>query len=189
MKKTNKREEIHQHILEMDSPIICEVGVRFGDHLTHLLTPNVSLAFGVDIWRNTGNVGQNDNEYSQDELDKQYELVVDKFKDDNRVRLIRDFSTEASKKFSDEYFDFVYLDADHTYEGVMEDLISWWPKVKKGGILSGHDYIDGDTTIRLGHSVRFGVVDAVTEFLEKNNIPKENFYFDNEMYANYFILK
>jgi cephalosporin hydroxylase len=189
MLKIKNREEIKSIISEIDSPIICEVGVRFGDHLSYLLTSNVKLAYGVDIWKNTENVGQNDSLYSQEELDLQYSNVLERFKNDKRVKIIRDFSVSTSKTFEDEYFDFVYLDADHTYNSVMDDLESWWPKVKVGGILSGHDYIDGDTTIRLGHSVRFGVVEAVRDFRIKYSIPDEKFYVTEELYGNFFIIK
>jgi len=37
-------------------------------------------------------------------------------------------------------FDFVFIDADHTYESVKKDILAWYPKVKKGGIIAGHNY-------------------------------------------------
>ena len=37
--------------------------------------------------------------------------------------------------------DFVYIDARHDYKGAMEDIKAWWPKLKKGGLLSGHDFL------------------------------------------------
>ena len=47
------------------------------------------------------------------------------------------------KNYPDEYFDIVYIDASHEYECVKEDIISWLPKVKIGGILCGDDYCVG----------------------------------------------
>jgi len=47
---------------------------------------------------------------------------------------------EAVKLFPDEYFDFVFIDAFHSYEAVRDDIIHWLPKVKPGGVLAGHDY-------------------------------------------------
>lgn len=85
--------------------------------------------------------------------------------------------------FEDDYFDFIYIDADHTYEAVKSDLESWYPKLKKGGIMSGHDYVEVTT------SVPFGVVQAVNEFLKKNNISNESFFLTSEQYASYFIIK
>ena len=53
-------------------------------------------------------------------------------------------SAEAARLYEDEYFDYVYLDGDHTFNGVWEDLVAWKDKVKKGGFLSGHDYDKND---------------------------------------------
>jgi predicted O-methyltransferase YrrM len=60
----------------------------------------------------------------------------------------------AAEQFADNSVDFVFIDADHTYESVKKDIVSWLPKVKPSGIISGHDYL-------CGH----GVADAVKEIL------------------------
>jgi beta-1,4-mannosyl-glycoprotein beta-1,4-N-acetylglucosaminyltransferase len=49
-------------------------------------------------------------------------------------------SVEAAKTYDDNSLDFVFIDADHSYESVKEDIIAWYPKIKPGGIISGHDY-------------------------------------------------
>lgn len=49
-------------------------------------------------------------------------------------------SVEAAQQVADESCDFVFVDAAHEYEPVIADLAAWWPKVKKGGIIAGHDY-------------------------------------------------
>ena len=46
--------------------------------------------------------------------------------------------------FEDESLDFIYIDANHAYDFVVEDINLWFPKLKKGGIFSGHDYLDMD---------------------------------------------
>jgi hypothetical protein len=74
-----------------------------------------------------------------------------------RVSLMLMSSVEASKFFPFEYFDYVYIDANHSYESVKEDLINWYPKTK---LLAGHDY---------GGSHK-GVVQAVDEFVSNNNL-------------------
>lgn len=57
------------------------------------------------------------------------------------VTLIRKFSVEAAKDFEDDSLDFVYIDGNHRFEYVVEDLAAWSRKVRHGGIISGHDFI------------------------------------------------
>lgn len=49
-------------------------------------------------------------------------------------------STDAAKLFDDQSIDFVFIDANHTYEFVTKDLQTWYPKVKVGGFIGGHDF-------------------------------------------------
>jgi hypothetical protein len=69
-------------------------------------------------------------------------------------------SVGASKKFADGYFDYVYIDGDHSYEGVKRDIEAWYPKVKKNGILAGHDYIN----------FKIGLRKAVDEFVKSKGL-------------------
>ena len=57
-----------------------------------------------------------------------------------RVTYMREMSHSAISKFHDHSLDFVYLDGDHRQEQFKRDLHLWFPKVKKGGILAGHDF-------------------------------------------------
>ena len=61
----------------------------------------------------------------------------------DRSIIIRAKSGEAVELFKDGQLDFVYLDAQHHYEAIKEDIALWWPKVRWGGLLAGHDYLDG----------------------------------------------
>ena len=73
----------------------------------------------------------------------------------NLINPIRADSVSASKMYAEECLDAVFIDADHRYESVKADILAWMPKVKKGGILAGHDYVDGHN----------GVIKAVNETL------------------------
>lgn len=55
-------------------------------------------------------------------------------------------SVDAAKKFKDESLDFVFIDAGHEYDAVKEDILAWFPKVKPGGILAGHDLYPTEPT-------------------------------------------
>jgi predicted O-methyltransferase YrrM len=59
----------------------------------------------------------------------------------DNLQLLVSLSEDAVKSFDDETFDVVYIDADHSYESVKRDIASWRPKVKRGGVLCGHDYV------------------------------------------------
>ena len=55
------------------------------------------------------------------------------------VELVYDTSTNFAKTIEDESLDFVFVDGDHSYEATLADIQNYWPKVKKGGLFSGHD--------------------------------------------------
>jgi predicted TIM-barrel fold metal-dependent hydrolase len=50
------------------------------------------------------------------------------------------FSHEIAALYPDRFFDYVWIDAAHDYENVKRDIESWYPKLKSGGVLFGHDY-------------------------------------------------
>lgn len=75
------------------------------------------------------------------------------------VTPIKMTSQDAAQLFGDESFEFIFLDAEHHYEDVLNDLKNWWPKLKKGGVMAGHDF-NGT-----------GVQKAVVEFFNSLNIP------------------
>lgn len=146
--------------------IIAELGVRDGINFMRMIEHKPSFAVGVDVWRDTGNMGQNDLAYPQDRLDKQYHDVIEKTIEHPNVKILREFTHEAVKHFPDEFFDLVYIDADHSYAGASRDIEDWWPKVISGGFFLGDDYRSHKT--RTG--VRFGVRKAVWEHCEKHNV-------------------
>ena len=57
-----------------------------------------------------------------------------------KFKHVNELSIEAASLFSDEYFDWIYIDALHTYEGVRDDIQYYWPKLQQGGLFSGHDF-------------------------------------------------
>ncbi len=63
-----------------------------------------------------------------------------------RIDLKRMTTTEAAKQVPDHSLDFVFVDADHSYEGCLADIVNWTPKVRPSGIIAGHDY--GWATVR-----------------------------------------
>jgi hypothetical protein len=63
-----------------------------------------------------------------------------------RVSLMRAYSTQAASSFEDAFFDWIFIDAKHTETDVTADLNAWYPKLRKGGLLTGDDYGDATNT-------------------------------------------
>lgn len=78
------------------------------------------------------------------EMDKMFEdaekLFIARTKDVKNIIKIRKSSVEAAKDFEDMSLDAVYIDAEHDFESVRADIKAWRPKLKFGGVLSGHDF-------------------------------------------------
>lgn len=82
-----------------------------------------------------------------------------------QVQIHKKLSTEAASDFSVNYFDWIYIDTDHSYETTRDELRLYAPKVKQKGIIAGHDYIKGNWIT----GYRYGVIEAVHEFCVEND--------------------
>ena len=152
-----------------EKPLIgAEIGVASGKHAKQILNfLNIKQLVLVDPWKVYSDDWQVDNT-SPKGLDKfddtfhenNYKKTVKKFSNNPKVKIIRDYSVNAAKMFDDKYFDFVYLDGDHSYEGVKKDLDSWYPKLKKFGVMCGDDY----------GNMHLPVIEAVSEFVYEHKL-------------------
>ena len=136
-----------------------EVGVERGEFSERLLVSNPHLTLhSIDAWQS--HKGYRDH-VSQEKLDGFYEATVARLRDvaGDRSIIHRGFSTDVAKEFADASLDFVYIDANHDLPNTIADIHAWSPKVRRGGILAGHDYIRRKTRSRT--SAECHVVDAV----------------------------
>lgn len=142
-------------LLEMlpNGGVAAEVGVAQGDFSQLILDIcQPSRLHLIDYW------GSSTPHYG----DAGYRHVVKRFGEQisgGQVVLLRGWSWEMLARLPDESLDWVYIDADHSYDSVKKDLLAAKPKIRPHGILSGHDYIKWNSQTR-----RFGVVEAVNEF-------------------------
>ena len=114
-----------------------EIGVAGGDNVRHIIQLlNLSEFHLVDIWEDYEMRGRIEQRYS-----KQYETVKTNFASYKNIHIHKAASVDKAKEFPDNYFDFVYIDANHTR--VQEDIAAWLPKIKSGGTIGGHDYTSG----------------------------------------------
>jgi len=114
-----------------------EIGVEQGEFSETLCKNYPELVlYCVDPWK--AYAGYRDHVY-QDKLDRFYLATKERlFK--YGCRLVREFSMDAVKNFDNETFDFVYIDGNHNFQNCTNDICEWTKKVKRGGIIAGHDY-------------------------------------------------
>jgi hypothetical protein len=144
-----------------------EVGVFQGEFSEHLLsTWECSRLTSIDPWREFPAAEYVDTcNFSQEVHDQNHAVTVARLaRFADRSRVMKTTSADAATCFEDGSLDFVYLDAQHHYEAVRDDIALWFPKVKRGGVIGGHDYLDG----RLPSGL-YGVKTAVFEFVRSHN--------------------
>ncbi len=145
---------------------IAEIGVFQGLSLSYILEScrkNQNRVFAIDRWLvnhrfREQKINTKSLEYWQiawDEgvpIDEEgkvrdfsgvFERNLQKMGFEDIVELLKLPSDEASRKFEDDFFDFVFIDGRHAFEFVKNDIESWYPKVKDGGLIGGHDYTGG----------------------------------------------
>lgn len=121
-----------------------EIGVDKAGFSVHILSKTKIEKYScIDTWQD--NFGSDCIPgYYDKNGNKRYEEAsknLDLYK--NRCTMLRMTSMEASNTIQDNTLDFVYIDGDHSLEGIIFDLYAWVPKVRIGGMVSGHDYKDG----------------------------------------------
>jgi predicted O-methyltransferase YrrM len=149
------RVELARHFNSLGFKKGAEIGVSEGDFSEVLLTeiPKLCL-YCIDIW----------------ESKERFNKAVEKLKRYD-ARFLRGKSMDMISKIADNSLDFVFIDADHRFDYVMEDIIGWSRKVKPGGIISGHDYynfhesgvIESVRTYTSIHKLKFELTGIIPE--------------------------
>ena len=97
-----------------------------------------------------------------------YDTYLDRTSPYSNIQTLTMTSDAAAEILNEDMFDFIYIDGLHTYDGVKTDIINYLPKLKKGGVIGGHDYSNV-----IPHLV--GVYDAVNEmFGAPDKVYKDN---------------
>lgn len=171
------RQELYKLFAKLGFIKGCEVGVEKGKNAQTMFEciPNLKL-YAVDPYRQHARLSNQAASYlrlwNDQYLDKVKRQALGRLKDKNAV-FIEKFSEDAARDILDDSLDFVYIDGDHSYDSVMQDIILWGRKVRIGGIISGHDYLyDNNKEGR-----RAKVTYAVNDYTRVHNIP---FYITSE---------
>lgn len=142
--KDMNREGLYQLFAKLGYRVGCEVGLEKGKNAVTMYDniPGLKL-YGVDSYRQHPQASYvyhaEIRHWNQDYLNRVKAQAEGRMKGRNFV-LLEDFSEDAAKKVEDNSLDFVYIDADHSYDMVMLDILLWGRKIRKGGVISGHDY-------------------------------------------------
>lgn len=155
------RNDMVRHYLQ-PGMVGAELGVFRGDFSEVILQTSPERLDLVDIF--TGmmmSADHNGNNMVTVNLDDEFIRIQKKYESNKQVRVIRSDSVSYLSELHEGELDFVYIDADHSYNGVRLDLFASLRKIKPGGYIMGHDY-----------TPQFpGVVRAVDEFCEKIRTP------------------
>lgn len=156
-------------ILKHKTKKMIEIGVWKG-HFTKRILGNPKVAktmkeyWAVDTWEVLDPIHGRLSRVDQEKWDDVYRYCCNLMMYFPQLKIMKMKSLEAIKIFPKGYFDLVYVDASHQYEDVLEDIKAWLPKVRKGGLMTGHDY---------NHPTRgdlAGVTRAVDEIFGKGKV-------------------
>jgi phage-related protein len=174
--------DLIKHFAELGFTTGAEIGVAEGYLSEEMFKaiPNLKL-YCVDIWTPyrgnqwSGSTARNEHHFkaASERLSK-YNAIV-----------MREMSMDAVKKFANGSLDFVYIDANHAFDYVIQDLIEWSKKVRVGGIISGDDYYDfrkagvipAVNAYTKAHEIKFNLTDPCSNKIkDREGFEQPSFY-------------
>lgn len=148
------RNDLAEYFAEQNFNVGAEIGVASGNYSSILCQANPNLKlYCIDLWGPGSS--RNEARYTREFAQAKAALA------DFNAEMIQKPSVEAAKDFEPGSLDFVYIDAAHTFDNVMRDIIEWGGKVRRGGIVAGHDYCNSKNN---------GVKDAVLMWAKWHNL-------------------
>lgn len=147
-----------EHLLELfpKESVVAEIGVAFGDFTAEIMArTHPARLHLVDSW-------------GTERYQQGLRQIEEKFKPEiasGVVKINQGWSTKVLETFPDDYFDWVYIDTDHSYKTTKNELLLAAAKVKPEGRISGHDFTSGNVVT----PVPYGVIEACNEFCMKQN--------------------
>lgn len=138
--------------------IAAEIGVHRGENALDLLRlTNPKELILIDVWMGSEINPSYYDPFPREEHERIYQELLIKLKG-KPAKVIRKKSLEALAEFPDKHFNWVYLDAEHSYEAVSSELKAIEPKIVDNGIILGHDFCD----------TYEGLQKAVHEFMDQH---------------------
>ena len=131
------RTDIADLYAEKGYKVGAEIGTARGDFAFVIASRNPQAKlYCIDPWETYNGYA----DFTDEQMNANYINAVKLLKRFDNVQLVRQRSINAVARFDEDELDFVYIDANHKWLSVCEDLYFWSKKVRTGGIVSGHDY-------------------------------------------------
>ena len=132
--------------------VVAELGADEGEFSLEICNATDPQKFViVDAW--------DTDRYGEDKAKNVRELFHEKI-GAGKVEIVRSLSVPAAERFEDNYFDWIYIDTDHSYKTTLAELYAYERTIKNGGYICGHDYVMGNWA----SGYKYGVIEAVAEF-------------------------
>lgn len=131
--------QVADWLKDKDPKTGAEIGVKEGRFIHFMLETFPCLTmYAVDPWEDQPGANEDYIGWNWNQIYQQYRQKI--AGNENRVIELREYSDSAADNVPDGSLDFAFIDAQHDYESVLKDIEAWYPKIKEGGLLCGHDY-------------------------------------------------
>lgn len=212
---TGRIETISNILNKIGAKTGVEIGVFKGEFSRNILERWNGTLYLIDPWRELSDEEYLDSSNHKNHQDA-FAQTMESIKGfESRAFMLRGLGEEMVHLFKDNSLDYIYIDGNHDYDHVKQDLELWWPKLKAGGLLAGHDYLldfdwekqpkldngkdihvwangydwsirDYSGPVEEGYAGVFGVNPAVDEFAKKKG---HKFKLTNEWTSSFIIIK
>jgi len=129
--------------VNIEDKVIAEVGCYLGVSTETFLLHKPKKMYAIDPWGVDLNYDESDG-YLPDggwgEIEQKFKERVGPYEEYTIIEIIKNTSIEAAKGFEENSLDFLYIDGNHEHSHVSADIEAWWPKIKRGGYMGGHDF-------------------------------------------------
>jgi predicted O-methyltransferase YrrM len=128
------------YIKQLNGELVgCEIGVCNGFTTEYLVKNilNIKTLYAVDNYPTY--IDWNGTRLTDERQQECKRRCAKKLSQYPNITLVYKSSTDFAKTLDNDSLDFIFIDGNHSYEGVTEDIKNYWPKVKEGGVFAGHD--------------------------------------------------